>query len=693
MSLDTIVQSLLIGVLVGSLYGLTALGLSLVFGVVKILNVAHGELLMIGGYASFWMFRSWGVDPYLSLALVLPGMLVLGVVLYAGLFSWVVKYDEEHRIKNSLLIGFGLTVLAQGLAIRFFDPLDFDQSITTSYSTDSLEILGLRVPLVRLSGLVIGTIAVIFLQLFLHRTYWGKAIRATAEDWQTASLTGINIHKMYLITFTLGAILAGLASMLVAVQYSISPDIGLGWTLKALIVIVFAGLGKMPGTFFAGILLGMAEAGSALAFGSEYREIVGLVIFLIILSVRPHGLFGVQSAADTNTALPVRMAQSVISSLQNLSKSALRQQLNETGKSVSAPLQSIQRLSPSGVLEQLKLLGRWLLGTLLDWRFALIVFLAVGLAYVPKTSYGEKNDLTLLISLFTIASLASSWNILAGFVGRINLGHVVFFGLGSLVTRQLWLIEEKSFELAFVAGGGAAALAALIIGIPALRLKGIYFSVGTLALAEAARLMVGSRYPKISRLPGPMLRAYEIEPRYYLSLGVLIGIVLVAYWLRRSSVGMGMNAIREDEEAARSIGINVFLHSLFAFVLSAFLAGLTGGTFAYFHLSYYHNLAFRPSWTFDALLVTFVGGIGTLTGPLLGAGFFVLVRDELASNLVNLHLIMFGIIFILVVLILPGGLIDLSTRLSRGVQRFVNSITTARGLGYFAKKLFEFRRV
>jgi branched-chain amino acid transport system permease protein len=310
-----------------------------------------------------------------------------------------------------------------------------------------------------------------------------------------------------------------------------------------------------------------------------------------------------------------------------------------------------------------------LLRNLLDWRMALILSMAAGLAYIPKMTYGSENNLILLISLFTVASLASSWNILAGFVGQVNLGHAVFFGLGSLVTRQLWLVEGKSFELAFLAGGGAAALAALVVGVPALRLKGIYFSVGTLALAEALRLTVGSEYPRISRLPGPALRSYEIEPRYYLSLGVMIAIVLVVYWLRRSGLGLGMRAIREDEEAARSIGINVFLHTLFAFVLSAFLAGLVGGTFAYFHVSYYHSLTFGPAWTFDALLVTFIGGIGTLTGPLIGAAFFVLVRDELASNLVNIHLIIFGITFILVVLILPGGLVDLSTRISRWIQR------------------------
>ncbi|MCL4876398.1 MAG: branched-chain amino acid ABC transporter permease [Anaerolineae bacterium] len=294
MSSQIIAQSLISGALVGALYGLAALGLSLVFGVLKVLNVAHGELLMLGGYASFWLFNLMDIDPYLSLVLVLPMMLLLGVVLHLGLFSQVVRYDEEHRIKNSLLIGFGLTLILQTLAIRYFTA--DDRSIATTYSTDAWEVADLRLPLVRLSGLVIGTVVVIGLRMFLRRTYWGKAIRATAEDWQTASLTGINIHQMYLITFALGAMLAGLAGMLVTLQYSVSPSIGLSWTLKALIVVVLAGLGNMPGTFAAGIILGLAEAGSALVFGSEYRELVGLVLFLVILSIRPQGLFGEQYA-------------------------------------------------------------------------------------------------------------------------------------------------------------------------------------------------------------------------------------------------------------------------------------------------------------------------------------------------------------------------------------------------------------
>jgi branched-chain amino acid transport system permease protein len=287
---ETIAQNIVSGVLVGSLYGLAALGLSLTFGVLKILNVAHGELIMLGGYAAFWAFNRFGIDPFLSLLIVIPTLFGVGWLLHTGLFSRVVKFDEEHRIKNSLLLGFGLTLVLQSLAIQLWTA--DERSITTEYATASLEVLGVRFPIIRLTGLGISLVAVVGMELFLNRSYWGKAIRATAEDWQTAALTGIDIKKTYLLTFALGSALAGVAGAMVSVGYSVSPIIGLQWTLKALIVIVLAGLGSMWGTFLGGILLGVTESLSAYQFGGEYRELVGIIIFLIILSVRPQGLFG-----------------------------------------------------------------------------------------------------------------------------------------------------------------------------------------------------------------------------------------------------------------------------------------------------------------------------------------------------------------------------------------------------------------
>jgi branched-chain amino acid transport system permease protein len=282
-------QQLVLGLLIGGLYGLAAAGLSLVFGVLKVLNVAHGELIMLGGYGAFWLFALAGVDPFASLALVIPATTVLGAVLYWALFGWVVRYQEETRIKNSLLIGFGLALALHALAVRLWTA--DERSITTRYAGSAVEIAGLTVPLVRLASLAVALALIAALHLLLTRWRWGRAIRAAADDWEAALLTGIDVRRAYLLAFALGTSLAGAAGVLVSVGYSISPSIGLEWTLKALIVIVLAGLGSTFGTFAGGLVLGVAEAVSATVFGGPYREVVGLVIFFVVLVARPQGLF------------------------------------------------------------------------------------------------------------------------------------------------------------------------------------------------------------------------------------------------------------------------------------------------------------------------------------------------------------------------------------------------------------------
>jgi branched-chain amino acid transport system permease protein len=283
-------QQLILGLLVGGLYGLTAAGLSLMFGVMRVLNIAHGELLMLGGYGTFWLFTLWRVDPFLSLLGVGPAMFALGLLLYWTLFQFVVKAHEEVRIKNSLLIGFGLTLVLQTLAIRLWTA--DERAVTTSYAGAVIKIGTLVVPLVRLTSLVLAFAVLTLLHLFLAKARWGRAIRATAQDWEAAALMGIPVGKTYLLAFALGTALAGIAGGLVSISYSISPSIGLEWTLKALIVVVLAGLGSLFGSFAGGILLGLAEATSVAFLGGPYREVVGLVLFLIILLVRPQGLFG-----------------------------------------------------------------------------------------------------------------------------------------------------------------------------------------------------------------------------------------------------------------------------------------------------------------------------------------------------------------------------------------------------------------
>jgi branched-chain amino acid transport system permease protein len=290
MNLDAIVQNLIFGLFIGSNYGVAAAGLSLVFGVLRVLNVAHGELLMLGGYTSFWMFNLFGIDPFVSVLISAPLMLLLGLVLHRGLFVFVERLEEEPRIKNSLLVSFGLGLVLQNLAQWLFTA--DERSVNTAYAGGSLILFGLVFPYTRLVSLAVGCLTILALDQLLRRTYLGKAIRATAEDWRAASLAGIDIRRTYLITFGLGAALAGVAGSLVSIGSSIAPTLGAAWTLKALVVIVLAGMGSIFGAFAAGLLLGAAEAVSTYAFGSVWREVVGLVLFLLVLLIRPQGLFG-----------------------------------------------------------------------------------------------------------------------------------------------------------------------------------------------------------------------------------------------------------------------------------------------------------------------------------------------------------------------------------------------------------------
>jgi branched-chain amino acid transport system permease protein len=287
--LQTILQNLIFGLFVGSVYGIAAAGLSLIFGVLKMLNVAHGELLMIGAYVSFWLFIGLGLDPFLSLLLVIPVLFALGMLLEYVLFSRVARLETETKIKNSLLISFGLAMILQNVALQLWTA--DERSTQTSYSGLGFEVLGIVLPYTRLAILAIALLCILAMWLFLQRTQMGRAIRATADDWEAASLAGINIRQTSLFTFGLGAASAGIAGALVAVGYGITPAIGLAWTLKSMVIVVLAGTGSIIGAFPAGLILGLAESISGMTFGSAYREVVGLVLFLAILVIRPQGLF------------------------------------------------------------------------------------------------------------------------------------------------------------------------------------------------------------------------------------------------------------------------------------------------------------------------------------------------------------------------------------------------------------------
>lgn len=282
-------QILAYGVILGVFYGLVTIGLALLFGVMKYLNIAHGSFMMIGGYTCYWLFTLWHVDPILSIPLVMVLMFLVGCILYKVLFSRLSKFSEDRRINSSLIMAFGLILILDNTAIALWTTNI--KMLNTSYTDRMFELCGVRIPLTGLVVIGLTSIAILALHLFLSRTYLGKSMRAVAQDWEAANLLGIDIDRTYLICCGISLALAGLAGSAFAITYPLSPDIGLRWVLFAMVVLVLAGMGNIKEVFVAGLIMATLEQLSAVLIGGHYRGIASLAVFMLILIFRPQGLF------------------------------------------------------------------------------------------------------------------------------------------------------------------------------------------------------------------------------------------------------------------------------------------------------------------------------------------------------------------------------------------------------------------
>jgi branched-chain amino acid transport system permease protein len=295
-----------------------------------------------------------------------------------------------------------------------------------------------------------------------------------------------------------------------------------------------------------------------------------------------------------------------------------------------------------------------------------IAGLLVLLVLFPFIIRGEYPlNLMILVCLYTI--LAHSWNILGGYCGQISLGHATFFGVGALAFRYLWL-SGISYYLALPAGALSSLVLASAIGFPSFKLKGHYFSIGTLALAMIALITVQNLMPGVSFITPTCLKEYSLLTIYYLALTVMTATVLVVYALSRSKLGIAMVSVRDDEDAAEAIGINTFRYKVVSMSISTAIAGFAGGIFAFYCGTYYYYAPFELGWSFDPLLIAFIGGAGTTAGPIVGAVVFVILKELFASHLGQVNVLIFGIVFIITVLFLPNGLVG-AARLFRRSEK------------------------
>ena len=294
----------------------------------------------------------------------------------------------------------------------------------------------------------------------------------------------------------------------------------------------------------------------------------------------------------------------------------------------------------------------------------LLILFLIALPLIVKSQY----ILSLMITLFIYVVLAESWNLLGGYTGQVSLGHGAFFGVGALVTRLLW-VNKVPILLSLPLGGLGAALLAAIVGIPCFRMRSAYFPIGTLALSMIALLTVSNIFIAASALSPELLRSYEIFSRYYLALFIVLLSIITIHYLVRSRPGLAIVAIRDNEKAAAAIGIKTLKYKTLALLISTFLAGLAGGIYAYQHVSYYYDAPFDLTWSFTAPLTTFIGGISTIGGPILGSICFLALSEIFAVTLGQVHVLIFGFCFILIVLFLPGGLLSMKMGTLKNIKK------------------------
>lgn len=287
--LETTLNIVISGLLMGGIYALIAVGLSLQYGVARVLNISHGEFIMLGAFATFSLYTIFGINPLVSLVIVGPIIFIIGFILYGTLFTRlrISSASLPAFEGNSLLATFGLLFIIQNLAI-----IAWGADIRGyTYLASSLNLGGVLIPVNRLVtlGFAVG-IGLIF-YLFLARTRLGKAIRAAAQDPATAGLMGVNINRVLALCFGLGALMAGFAGTLISVCFSIQATMGLEYTIIAIIVVVLGGLGSITGSFIGGFILGII--GSIVTYIEPSLSMAAYyTIFIILLLVRPTGIMG-----------------------------------------------------------------------------------------------------------------------------------------------------------------------------------------------------------------------------------------------------------------------------------------------------------------------------------------------------------------------------------------------------------------
>jgi len=287
---ERVLQLIFAGLIIGSIYALIAVGLNLIYGTMRLLNIAHGELIMVGAYTTFWLFTLMGISPLFSLFLSGLASASMGALIGQFIFLPIIRKTKSVGVleSNSLLIFFALSIIFQNLASLLWSA----DIRGYSYLTQIIRIGGVPLMLNRIAAFVTALIISVVCYLLLQRTMLGKAIRALIQDREASQLVGINTKRIYLFSFTISFAMAGLAGCLISMFYEITPFMGLPYTITAFIVIVLGGLGNIMGSLLGGFLLGLVETIGISITSPGLRSIISYGIFIAVILIRPKGIFG-----------------------------------------------------------------------------------------------------------------------------------------------------------------------------------------------------------------------------------------------------------------------------------------------------------------------------------------------------------------------------------------------------------------
>ena len=286
---DVLFPSVLNGLTTGAVYALVALGLTLIYGVLHIINFAHGALLMVALYAVYWLKVALGVDPYLALPLVVPGMFALGYALQRG----IVGRASHGKDENILLVTLGLSIVLENLALLWFR--SDTRTIDTAYTLATVEIGPAFIAVPKLVAFGGALVFAALLMAVITRTDLGRAIRAVAKEKQGARLMGIDVDHVYATSFGIGLACLGAAACFLLPAYYVNPQVGSGFVLVAFTIVVLGGMGSFAGALLGGLLIGVVESLGGLYLGESLGQIGIFVIFIAVLLFRPQGLFGARA--------------------------------------------------------------------------------------------------------------------------------------------------------------------------------------------------------------------------------------------------------------------------------------------------------------------------------------------------------------------------------------------------------------